>query len=112
MASVPGHSAPTLLDEVIVVAMSELGRTPRLNGAGGKDHWPYTSVLVAGPGVAGGQVIGATDDGLYGVPIDYQSGLESSSGDVLGCECLGAAPAPGGPRWTRDGGFGCWVSPR
>jgi hypothetical protein len=91
MSRTPGHTAATLADEVVIVAMSELGRTPRLNGGGGKDHWPFTSVLVAGPGVAGNQVIGGTDQGLIGLTIDHRTGVESASGDVLGCESLGAA---------------------
>ncbi len=91
LATTPGDVAPTLADEVVVVALSELGRTPRLNGGGGKDHWPFTSALVVGPGVAGGQTIGATDDGLRAVAIDYATGRPSSSGDILGCESIGAA---------------------
>lgn len=91
LALTPGHASPTLLDEVVIVAMSELGRTPRLNGGGGKDHWPFGSMLVAGPGVAGGRTIGATDPGLVGVAIDHATGLPSSSGDILGCESVGSA---------------------
>jgi Protein of unknown function (DUF1501) len=51
-----------LLDETLVVVMGEFGRTPKLNTAGGRDHWPRAfSVLLAGAGVRGGQVIGQTD---------------------------------------------------
>lgn len=51
-----------LLDEVLVVAMGEFGRTPKLNTRGGRDHWPRVfSVVLAGGGVRGGQVIGASD---------------------------------------------------
>ena len=51
-----------MLAETLVVAMGELGRTPRLNGQGGRDHWPGCwSILLAGGGVRGGQVIGASD---------------------------------------------------
>jgi hypothetical protein len=91
LATTPGHTAATLAEEVVIVAMSELGRTPRLNGGGGKDHWPFTSMLVSGPGVAGNQVLGATDRGLIGLPVDHATGRESSSGNVLGCESVGAA---------------------
>jgi uncharacterized protein (DUF1501 family) len=42
--------------------MGEFGRTPRLNARGGRDHWPGVwSILFAGGGVRGGQVIGASD---------------------------------------------------
>jgi uncharacterized protein (DUF1501 family) len=51
-----------LLDETLVVVMGEFGRTPKLNVAGGRDHWPRVfSVALAGGGVQGGQVIGASD---------------------------------------------------
>jgi hypothetical protein len=51
-----------LLDETLVMAMGEMGRTPKINGAGGRDHWGAAqSVLLAGGGVKGGQVYGATD---------------------------------------------------
>jgi hypothetical protein len=51
-----------LLDETLVIAMGEFGRTPKLNTNGGRDHWPRVfSVVLAGGGVRGGQVIGASD---------------------------------------------------
>ncbi len=51
-----------MLDETLVVAMGEFGRTPKLNTAGGRDHWPRVfSVAMAGGGVRGGQVIGSSD---------------------------------------------------
>jgi hypothetical protein len=51
-----------LLDETLIVVMGEFGRTPKLNTQGGRDHWPRVfSVLLAGGGVAGGQVIGSSD---------------------------------------------------
>jgi hypothetical protein len=51
-----------LLDSTLVVAMAEFGRTPKINTAAGRDHWPdcYTVVL-AGGGVHGGTVYGASD---------------------------------------------------
>ncbi len=51
-----------LLDETLVVVMGEFGRTPKINAAGGRDHWPNVfSVALAGGGVKGGQVIGSSD---------------------------------------------------
>jgi hypothetical protein len=51
-----------LLDETLVVVMSEMGRTPRINARGGRDHWTYCySVLFAGAGIKGGTVCGASD---------------------------------------------------
>jgi uncharacterized protein (DUF1501 family) len=51
-----------LLDTTLVVAMGEFGRTPQVNARGGRDHWPGCwSILFAGAGVRGGQIIGASD---------------------------------------------------
>jgi hypothetical protein len=51
-----------LLDETLIVVMGEFGRTPKLNTSGGRDHWPRVfSVAMAGGGVSGGQVVGASD---------------------------------------------------
>ncbi len=59
-----------LLDRVMVVVWGEFGRTPRINGKGGRDHWPATqSILLTGGGIQGGRMIGATDK-LGGHPID------------------------------------------
>jgi hypothetical protein len=51
-----------LLDSTLVVMMGEMGRTPRVNNAAGRDHWSMAqSVAFAGGGVRPGQVLGATD---------------------------------------------------
>jgi hypothetical protein len=51
-----------MLENTLVVAMGEFGRTPQLNARGGRDHWPGVwSVLFAGAGVRGGQVVGSSD---------------------------------------------------
>lgn len=51
-----------LLETTLVVLMGEFGRTPKLNAAGGRDHWPRAGfACLAGGGVRGGQVIGRTD---------------------------------------------------
>ncbi len=51
-----------LLDETLVVCMAEFGRTPRLDGGGGRGHWGSVfSVSLAGGGVRGGQVHGSSD---------------------------------------------------
>jgi len=51
-----------MLEETLVVVMSEMGRTPRINGNAGRDHWTYCySALFAGAGIRGGTVHGASD---------------------------------------------------
>jgi hypothetical protein len=50
------------LDTTLVVATGEFGRTPRINASGGRDHWPGVwTVALAGGGIRGGQVVGASD---------------------------------------------------
>jgi hypothetical protein len=51
-----------LLDETLVVCLAEFGRTPKINAAAGRDHWAQCfSVVLAGAGIRGGQVYGASD---------------------------------------------------
>lgn len=51
-----------MLERTLVVVLGEFGRTPKINKDGGRDHWSNAmSVLFAGGGVPGGQVVGATD---------------------------------------------------
>ena len=51
-----------LLDKTLVIWAGEFGRTPTVNPAGGRDHWPIGfSVALAGGGIRGGTVVGATD---------------------------------------------------
>lgn len=89
MNTTPGLATPRLAGEVVVVATSELGRTPRFNGAMGRDHWPYTSMLVAGSGINGNTAIGETDEGFIAMPTDFSTGRFSGSGDIMGTENIG-----------------------
>ncbi len=59
-----------LLEDTLVANMAEFGRTPKVNPAGGRDHWPQCfTVYFAGGGVKGGQVVGASDP-IGAVPDD------------------------------------------
>jgi hypothetical protein len=86
----PGETTATLAEETVLVVLSEMGRTPLLNGGEGKDHWPYTSALVMGPGLAGGRVIGGYDSYYYGRTVDPASGDVTDGGTSLSSEVLGA----------------------
>lgn len=59
-----------LLQDTVVAVLSEMGRTPRLNGKGGRDHYPpcWTNFLCGGS-IKGGQVIGASDK-IGSTPVD------------------------------------------
>jgi Protein of unknown function (DUF1501) len=51
-----------LLEETLVIAMGEFGRTPKINASAGRDHWPNCySVVLAGGGVRGGTTFGSSD---------------------------------------------------
>jgi uncharacterized protein (DUF1501 family) len=51
-----------LLAETLVVWMGDMGRTPIINKAAGRDHWSFCyTVVLAGGGVRGGQVLGSSD---------------------------------------------------
>ena len=60
-----------MLDNVLVIAMSEFGRTPRINSHVGRDHWPEAwSVVMGGAGIRRGQVVGKTN--ALGTFVDSQ----------------------------------------
>lgn len=68
-----------LLDDVVVVVMSEMTRTPLRNAGGGKDHWGHTSLMVMGA-VRGDATSGATDDLLESMPMALETGEPDPSG--------------------------------
>ncbi len=79
-----------LLDETLVVVMSEMGRTPKINGNGGRDHWTSCySVLFAGAGIRGGTVYGESDS-----QAAYVKDLPVSTSDICATiyKCLGISP--------------------
>ncbi len=80
-----------LLDETLVVVMSEMGRTPKVNASqAGRDHWTFCySVLFAGAGIRGGTVHGASD-----AEAAYVKDRPVSPADVCATiyQCLGIDP--------------------
>ena len=64
-----------LLENTTVLWMGEFGRTPRINGDAGRDHWARSwSVVVGGGGIQGGKVVGATnEDGTQVTSEPYSS---------------------------------------
>jgi len=88
----PGTSVgSTLADETLVVVVSEMGRTPQLNSDLGRDHWPCTSMLLVGPGVASGRVIGEFDEFFYGAPVDPNTGDKDNGGILMTSANVGAS---------------------
>lgn len=59
-----------LLENTVVPVLGEFGRTPKVNPAGGRDHWPQVwTVWFAGGGIVGGRVVGQSDE-IGGFPLD------------------------------------------
>lgn len=78
-----------LLDETLVVWSGEFGRTPIMQGNQGRDHHPYGfSIWMAGGGIQGGQVIGATDDFGFNAIEDrfHVNDLHATMLSLLGIE--------------------------
>lgn len=69
-----GQPGTKMLDDTTIVVYSEMGRTPRLNAAAGKDHWPVTTAMVIGAGVAGGAAYGASTADIQPRKVDYATG--------------------------------------
>jgi len=83
-------SGAPLSDEVTIIVFSEMGREPRLNSWGGRDHWTFTSLLMVGSGIQGGQTIGGLDASGQGRPVDLGTGVISDGGASLLPEHIGA----------------------
>jgi hypothetical protein len=88
-----------MLENTLVVCMGEFGRTPKVNPAGGRDHWPQCwSIFFAGGGVKGGQVVGASDE-IGGYPKDRPvtpSEVAASVYHALGIDLHHELPGPQG----------------
>jgi len=76
-----------MMDNTLVIALGEFGRTPKINKDAGRDHWPHAmSVVMAGAGIPRGQIIGATDaKGYYAsenvhTPEDFAASLYTKMG--------------------------------
>ena len=88
-----------MLDKTLVCNLQEFGRTPRVNPAGGRDHWPQCfSTYYAGGGVKGGRVVGKSDP-IGGVPAERPT----DPGDIvatifhsLGLDLETKLPGPNG----------------
>lgn len=100
-------SSRGMLDDTLVICLGEFGRTPRVNAKAGRDHWPHVqTALLAGAGIPGGTVYGASDAAgaypavapisaedfgttlahLLGIPDDYQ--IHDAAGRPLSA-CVG-----------------------
>jgi uncharacterized protein (DUF1501 family) len=73
------RSNSSLFDSTLVIAMGEMGRSPRLNSSAGRDHWPQCGFsLLAGGGIREGVVFGETDN-----PAAYPANYPVSPADLV-----------------------------
>jgi hypothetical protein len=88
-----------MLDGTLVASLAEFGRTPKVNPAGGRDHWPQCwTVAFAGGGVKGGRVVGKSDDiGAYPAEKPVQpKEIVATIFHALGLELETHLPGPQG----------------
>ena len=95
-----------LLDETLVICMGRFGRTPKLNGSGGRDHFTKCwSVALGGGGLAGGRVVGRTDGfEVQERPVSVQD-LFSTLYKAFGINPSKEHKAAGRPLKLVDGGL-------
>ena len=88
-----------MLDDTLVCNVAEFGRTPKVNPAGGRDHWPQCfTCYFAGGGVRGGRTVGESDP-IAGVPADrpIQPGdIVATIFKSLGLDVTDHLPGPNG----------------
>ncbi len=88
-----------LLERTMVCNLAEFGRTPKVNPAGGRDHWPHCwTVYFAGGGVQGGRVIGKSDE-IGGYPAERPvkpSEIAATIYHSLGLDLETELPGPAG----------------
>jgi hypothetical protein len=90
LAITPGPEGVPLAEDTVIVVTSEMGRTPAFNATGGRDHWPYTSMMVMGPGVSGGVQLGGYSDLYTGIGLDEGGDLDPQVPGIT-TESLGAS---------------------
>jgi len=112
LGSTLGPEGEPLSQSTVVVVTSEMARTPAFNVTGGRDHWPYTSMMLMGPGIVGDRSYGGYTSLYNGVGVSEGSEPDSSlpgiSAEALGASLLtlgdvdpelylrgGASPIPG-----------------
>ena len=91
-----------LLDSTLIVWMGEFGRTPKINLNAGRDHYPNAwSTVLAGGGIQGGQVVGATS--AAGTQVEQRP---VSAPDFIAtiCSALGIDPTKQNPSNDRTAG--------
>ncbi|MCA9709178.1 MAG: DUF1501 domain-containing protein [Myxococcales bacterium] len=89
LATTLGPAGVPLAEDTVVVVTSEMARTPAFNTSGGRDHWPYTSMMLMGPGVVGGRIFGGYTSLYTGIGVGSDGGPDPAQPGIS-TESLGA----------------------
>jgi hypothetical protein len=81
------------LDTTLIVLYSDFGRTPKINGGNGRDHWPVGGAMMIGGGIDGGRAVGGTTADLLAMDFNPDNGaaVREGGGQQLTPKHLGAA---------------------
>jgi hypothetical protein len=71
------------LNSTLIVLYSDFGRTPKINGSNGRDHWPVGGAMMIGGGIAGGRAVGSTNANLLAENINLSSGAIQANGEQI-----------------------------
>jgi hypothetical protein len=86
-----GPDGAPLSGTTVMVVLSEMGRTPAFNDRDqGRDHWPFTSAMIIGPGITGNRTIGAYDDNYFGIGVHPSTGELDHDRTGISAETFGA----------------------
>lgn len=80
-----------IADQIIVVVGSDFARTPWYNDGNGKDHWSISSMMMWGPGIRGGRVLGGSDERQVSIDLDLDTLKPSSGGGRITYEHVHAS---------------------
>lgn len=67
-------------DRLYVLVASDFARTPQDNDGSGEDHWSVASMLLMGPGIQGGRIVGETDAGQFPATVNPKTLVEDAAG--------------------------------
>jgi hypothetical protein len=79
------------LSTTLIVLYSDFGRTPKVNGSDGRDHWPVGGAMLIGGNIVGGRAVGSTDSNLRAENINLTSGTVDSSGEQINPTHIGGS---------------------
>ena len=79
------------IDNTLIVLYSDFGRTPRVNGRNGRDHWPVGGAMMIGGGIDGGRAVGGIDSNMLALSTNTTTGATDSGGEQLNPTHLGGS---------------------